>query len=213
MPPDADEAISAPPIVPAEPESVPVILGIDPGTRVLGYGALSWELRRPRMLSAGVIRANARWAISRRLGHLAVELERLFAEIHPGVVVVESAFASRNVRSALRLGEARGVVLACASRAGAEVIEMAPASAKKAVLGHGGASKHQVARMVGSQLGERDLELPEDATDALALALAHLHALASPATRARSVIESATKACRTRTSSSSMRAPSPRRSP
>lgn len=199
-------------IVPDETQSVPVILGIDPGTRVLGYGALSWEPRRPRMVSAGVFRANARWEISRRLGHLAAELERLFEELSPGIAVVESAFASRNVRSALRLGEARGVVLACAARAGAEVIEMAPASAKKAVLGHGAASKHQIARMVGAQLGEPELDLPEDATDALALALAHFHALSNPATRARSVIETAAKACRARSSSPSMRSPSTRRS-
>lgn len=195
-----------------EAQSAPSILGIDPGTRVLGYGALSWEPRRPRMISAGVIRASGNWEIARRLGHLAAELERLFAELTPKVAVVESAFASRNVRSALRLGEARGVVLACAARFGAEVVEMAPASAKKAVLGHGGASKHQIARMVGAQLGERDLDLPEDATDALALALAHLRNAADPVSRAQSQIETARKACRSRGSLPSMR-PAPRRSP
>jgi crossover junction endodeoxyribonuclease RuvC len=84
------------------------------------------------------------------------------------------AFMARNVQSALRMGEGRGVVLACAAAVGAEVVQLAPAVAKKALVGHGAADKTQVARMVARVLGVAEIDLPLDATDALALALAHL---------------------------------------
>jgi crossover junction endodeoxyribonuclease RuvC len=86
--------------------------------------------------------------------------------------VVEQAFAARNVQSALRIGEGRGVVLACAAATGARIEQFAPAVAKKALVGHGAADKTQVARMVGEVLGLVEPPKPLDATDALALALA-----------------------------------------
>jgi crossover junction endodeoxyribonuclease RuvC len=153
----------------------PVVLGIDPGTRVLGFGALVDAPDGPRLLACGVLRATASADVPRRLAELAGDLERLLGELRPGMVVVESAFSARNVQSALRIGEARGMVLATAARAGHPVSEMAPAAAKKAVLGHGAASKRQVAAMVAALLGTPRLDVPSDATDALALALAHLH--------------------------------------
>lgn len=109
-----------------------------------------------------------------RLGQIQARIVEILESIRPTVVVVERAFASRNVQSALRIGEGRGIALACAAAFGAEVIEMPPAVAKKAIVGHGAADKSQVARMVAAILGLRDLPGPADATDALALALAHL---------------------------------------
>lgn len=151
-----------------------VVLGIDPGTRVVGYGALVLGGRRPRLLAAGVIRAPAREAVPSRLAAIRAELDGLLARLRPGVVVVEEAFAARNAQSALRLGEGRGVVLASAALCGAEVHQLPPAVAKKVVVGHGAAHKDQVAHMVAHALDLRELAVPRDATDALALALAYL---------------------------------------
>ena len=168
----------------------PIVLGIDPGTVQLGFGAIVVAGRETRLLSAGVIRAPASMNVPSRLAHMKAGLEDLFDRLRPHTVVVEQAFAARNVQSALRIGEGRGVVLASAVAYGAEVVQYAPAAAKKSVVGHGGADKSQVARMVGHQLGidelaQGGLEMSPgkrrkksvwtlDATDALALALTHV---------------------------------------
>jgi crossover junction endodeoxyribonuclease RuvC len=150
----------------------PIVLGIDPGTRVLGYGALVVAPEGPRLVACGVLRTSARAAVATRLGELQASLELLLRRLRPGVVAVESAFSAKNAQAALRIGEARGIVLAAAARAGIEVSELAPAAAKKAVLGNGGASKEQVARMVETLLATGPLDVARDATDALALAFA-----------------------------------------
>lgn len=151
----------------------PVVLGVDPGTRVAGFGAIVLAPDGPRLVACGVIRTPAGAEIAVRLAHLASELRAILARVRPTVVVVEGAFAALNVRSALRIGEARGAVLATAAAAGARVMEISPASAKKALVGNGNASKEQVAAMVAVVLGVEEIDAPLDATDALALALAH----------------------------------------
>lgn len=162
----------------------PIVLGIDPGTRALGYGALVLAPGGPRFLACGVLAPSARASVPVRLGEIQVGLEQLLGALRPGILALERAFHSKNAQSAFRIGEARGVVLAAAARAGIEIREFAPASAKKAVLGHGGASKEQVARMIAQLLGTGPLDVPLDATDALALAFAcSQHRTASPALR------------------------------
>lgn len=128
--------------------------------------------RGPRFYAAGVLRANSS-DVPTRLGVLRVELDLLFQRLKPTVIVVEQAFAARNVQSALRIGEGRGVVLGCAAATGARIVQFAPAVAKKALAGHGTADKSQVARMVEEILGAKSKGLPLDASDALALALAY----------------------------------------
>lgn len=162
-----------------------VVLGIDPGTRVVGYGAIVDAARGPRLYAAGVLRAPTAGDVPSRLAHIRRELDDLIGKLRPSVVVVEQAFASLNVQSALRIGEGRGVVLACAACSGAEVVQLPPAVAKKAVVGHGAADKRQVARMVVHALGVEELDLPLDASDALALALAHLNRRGAPVVRSR----------------------------
>ncbi len=155
----------------------PIVLGIDPGTQAVGYGALVLAPDGPRLLVCGVIRPPRRLPIARRLDHIREGLERVLASCRPGVVAVESAFAARNVHSALRIGESRGVILACSARAGADVFEYAPATAKRCVAGNGRASKEQVAAMVLELLRLDELAMPSDATDALSLALTHVRRL------------------------------------
>jgi len=149
-----------------------IVLGIDPGTRNVGYGAVVVGARGPRLYAAGVLRARQS-DVPTRLGQLRGELDLLLQRVKPTVVVVEAAFVARSVSSALRIGEGRGVVLACASGAGAKVVEYPPAVAKRALVGNGAADKTQVARMVEHILGPKARELPVDASDALALALAY----------------------------------------
>ncbi len=149
-----------------------MILGIDPGTLVVGYGAVTTRSRSAGFLRAGVVRAVRRSPVPVRLAQIQRELLALLEEIRPDIVVVERAFAAKNIQSALRIGEGRGVALACAAAFGAEIVEIPPASAKKSVAGHGAAGKEQVARMVAVALGLREPPKPLDASDALALALA-----------------------------------------
>lgn len=149
-----------------------IVLGIDPGTRNVGYGAVVVGARGPRLYAAGVLRARQS-DVPTRLGQLRGELDLLLQRVKPTVVVVEAAFVARSVSSALRIGEGRGVVLACAAGAGAKVVEYPPAVAKRALVGNGAADKTQVARMVEHILGPKARELPVDASDALALALAY----------------------------------------
>lgn len=151
----------------------PIVLGLDPGTRAAGFGAIVVAPDGPRFVACGVLRPDPRDDIGPRLAAIARDLDMLLARLRPRVLVVEKAFAARNVQSALRIGEARGVVLATAAGRSIETVEYAPAVAKKALVGHGGASKHQVAAMVATIL-RRELDVAEDATDALALALTHV---------------------------------------
>ncbi|MDP6408195.1 MAG: crossover junction endodeoxyribonuclease RuvC [Planctomycetota bacterium] len=152
----------------------PIVLGVDPGTRVVGYGALVDAPDGPRLLAAGEVRTGP-GSVPERLAAVAGEVDELLRRLRPTVVVVEQAFAARNIQSALRIGEGRGVILAAAARSGAQVVQYAPASARKSLLGHGGADKTQVARMVAVSLGLDEPPGSLDTTDALALALAYLH--------------------------------------
>lgn len=164
----------------------PIVLGIDPGTRALGYGALVLAPDGPRFLACGVL-TPAHGAVPLRLAEIQRNLEQLLVVLRPTVLALERAFHSKNVQAAFRIGEARGVVLAAAARAGIEIRELAPATAKKAVVGHGAASKGQVARMLARVLGTGPLDVPLDATDALALAFACLRRPTRAVPRARRV--------------------------
>ncbi len=148
----------------------PIVLGIDPGTRHVGWGALLIVPENPRFVACGVLDLPLREPVSTRLGVLLDELEVMLARLRPAWVAIEGAFSARNARSALRIGEARGVVMGAVARRGTRIEEIAPAAAKKALVGHGAASKEQVARMIGNLLDIETESLKDDATDALALA-------------------------------------------
>ncbi|MFN0244717.1 MAG: crossover junction endodeoxyribonuclease RuvC [Planctomycetota bacterium] len=162
-------------------EERPIVLGIDPGTRVVGYGAIVAHGSKPRLLAAGVLRAERGASVPERLGWIQREIGKILEVVRPTVVVVEQAFASRNMQSALRVGEGRGVVLACASSFGAVVVQYPPAVAKRAVVGNGAADKVQVCAMVRQMLGDPDMPESLDTTDALALALTYFIRGAEPA--------------------------------
>jgi crossover junction endodeoxyribonuclease RuvC len=149
-------------------------LGIDPGSSRTGFGVLSAEddgRGPPRLVAAGVISVG-RGAAAVRLARVLAGLERVLGEHRPDEVALEKVFHALNAKSALVLGQARGVALAAAGRAGLEVHEYAPSRIKLTVTGHGGAGKAQVRRVLELVLGE----VPEslDASDAVAIALCHL---------------------------------------
>lgn len=148
-------------------------LGIDPGSRVTGWGVVEHAGARMRAVDAGTVRLATSSSISDRLGRLLEACRALIDAWQPSVLVLERAFVARNVHSALRLGEVRGVVLAVAAGAAVPVREYAPTQVKLAATGYGHAQKDAVGRGVAMRLGLRDVPAP-DAADALALAICHL---------------------------------------
>ncbi len=148
------------------------MLGIDPGTAVTGYGVVETVDRRlGRLVECGVIRTGARTALPERLEAIYNGVEELIARHRPAMVAVEGVFVAKNVRSTMTLGQARGVVLLAAARAGLDVVELSPAAVKKAVVGAGHATKPQVAYMVQQLLRLKAAPTPADAADGVALAL------------------------------------------
>ena len=148
-------------------------LGIDPGSRVTGWGVVEARGTALAHVASGTIPLKTTASLASRLAWLHAECLRLLAEWQPEVVVLERAFVARNVQSAFRLGEARGAVLAAVAASGAALHEYAPAAVKLAAVGHGQADKLAVGRGVTARLGLAG-DLATDAADALALALCHL---------------------------------------
>ena len=148
-----------------------IVLGIDPGTQVVGYGAVVDRREGPVLLAAGALRAPRGVSVPARLAWLREELDDLLRGLRPASVAVESGFSGRNPATALRIGEGRGVALAAAASACPEVHEITPAEVKKALVGNGQADKGQVAQMVAHSLALEEAPRPLDASDALAIAL------------------------------------------
>lgn len=158
------------------PQQVEIILGIDPGTRVSGYGVISIQDHSYIPLDYGCIRPPPRFKLSERYLVIFESVEELIEKYQPTALVVEMQFVQKNVQSALKLGMARGAVLIAAKRKGLPVFEYAPTVAKRAVVGNGRASKFQVQGMVQQILRLAAPPQPEDAADALALAICHAQA-------------------------------------
>lgn len=155
------------------PSSPMVVLGVDPGTLVTGWGVVRYTSQRaPRHVAHGLVRTNARAPLWERLAVIHAALVEVAAEHRPDALSLEQCFVSKNVQSALKLGHTRGVVMLAAMGAGAAVFEYAPSQIKSAVTGSGRADKHQVAEMVRVILG-LPAAAPFDASDALAAALCH----------------------------------------
>ena len=156
------------------------IFGIDPGSTRTGYGCLETDGSRHRVIVAGVISAPALATFPEKLLEIHRRLGRLIDQCRPECVAIESLFHATNVRSALKLGHARGVAMLAAVEAGLPVVEYTPAEIKRAVVGYGRAEKSQVQQMMKLLLGLSEAPSPHDAAYALAVALCHVHSL-SPA--------------------------------
>ena len=160
------------------------MLGIDCGTENTGYGVVEQSGEgEMHALTSGAIRVSAREPLPQRLEQIFTKLSELIAAQQPELVAIEEVFYAVNVKSALKLGQVRGVAMLAAAAAGLEVCEYAPLTIKSAVVGYGRAEKSQVQQMVMRLL--RLPEVPEspDAADALAIAICHLHTAATLARR------------------------------
>lgn len=157
---------------------VRVVFGIDPGSERTGYGCIQSDGRHHRLVVYGSLSAGSAASFPERLLAIHEGLQSLLARHRPDCIAIENIFHARNVRSALRLGHARGVALLAASASGAEIVEYTPAEIKRAVVGFGRAEKPQVGQMVKLLLGLDAAPSPHDAADALAVAICHLHSTA-----------------------------------
>ena len=153
------------------------IFGIDPGSERTGYGCVETDGRVARLVLCGAISVPSSDPFPQRLARIHGELTALLRGCAPDCVAIESLFHAANVRSALKLGHARGVAVLAAVEAGCPVVEYTPAEVKRAVVGYGRAEKHQVQQMIKLLLGLTKPPSPHDAADALAVAICHLHSM------------------------------------
>lgn len=158
-----------------------VILGIDPGTVVTGFGVIQKQQSRLTLLDYGIIRPPPKLTLHQRYVIIFQGINVLLDKHNPSCVSVETQFVKKNVQIAMKLGMARGIIiLACALR-DIPIHEYAPRKAKQAVVGTGAATKEQVQKMLKVLLNLKEPPEPEDASDALALAICHAHQLTSKA--------------------------------
>ncbi|MDY6148213.1 MAG: crossover junction endodeoxyribonuclease RuvC [Porphyromonas sp.] len=160
-----------------------IILGIDPGTIVLGYGLLCVSRNMPRMVAMGVVALDRMENHYQRLGHIYRRIVSVIDEFLPDEVALEAPFYGKNIQSMLKLGRAQGVAMAAALSRDIPITEYSPTKVKQSITGTGQASKEQVAAMLRNTLKikKEDMQLhPLDATDALAVALCHYYQSSNP---------------------------------
>jgi len=162
-----DESNDTPPLI---------VLGVDPGTRITGYALIQVQGRHYRLIDYGCIRPPATYKLSDRYLIIFEGLEELIGSYNPTELSVETQFVQKNIQSALKLGMARGIAIAAAKKKRLKVFEYSPSEAKRAVVGNGKASKYQVQGMVKQLLCLQEVPQPEDAADALAIAICHAQA-------------------------------------
>ena len=149
------------------------VLGIDPGTITAGWGVVEKTGNRLRLVAYGTVSPGRRGLYQDRLKQIFDGITRVIQEHFPDVLAIESPFYGKNIKAAIRIGEGRAIALLCAAHAGLPVAEYAPRVVKKSAVGVGAAHKSQVQHMVKAILGLSTIPEPEDAADALAIALCH----------------------------------------
>ena len=160
----------------ATPPIEQIVLGIDPGTAITGYGIVGvTPVGSFTLLACGVIRTAAAEPMPARLLELHTDLGNLIHEFRPDVMAVEKLFFGRNVTTAISVGQARGVILLAGARAGLRIVEYTPAEVKQALTGYGNADKQQMQQMVAHLLGLDEIPRPDDAADGVAIAVCHLN--------------------------------------
>jgi crossover junction endodeoxyribonuclease RuvC len=152
-----------------------IVLGIDPGTAITGYGLVHEENDQAVALAYGAITTPSELPLPDRLKLLQRDLAAVVAQYQPDQAAVEQLFFNKNVRTALAVGHARGVILLTLAQADLPIYEYTPLEVKQAVTGNGRADKRQVQQMVTLLLGLSKVPKPDDVADALAIALCHLH--------------------------------------
>ena len=152
-----------------------LILGIDPGYAIVGFGVLESAGGRQRLVRCGAINTPAGMALPARLLQIARDMETLIGQFHPQAMAIEELFFNHNVTTGIGVAQARGVILMTAEKLSVPVYEYNPSQVKQAVVGYGKAEKRQVMDMTKRLLGLSSVPKPDDAADALALAICHAH--------------------------------------
>jgi crossover junction endodeoxyribonuclease RuvC len=152
------------------------VLGIDPGTIVMGYGVIESQDGDVSLIKYGALNTNSRSSIGERLSFLYGKLMQIIAEYQPEVVAVEQPFVAKNAQSAFAVGRAQAVAILAAANSHVPCSEYSPREIKQRVANYGASSKEQIQQMVMLQLGLNQIPDPSDAADALAVALCHLQA-------------------------------------
>lgn len=150
------------------------VIGIDPGTGILGFGVINITRGRAKMITAGVITTPAHTPLPERLEEIYVGLTDIIKETQPDVMSVEKLFFTKNITTAISVAEARGVAILTGRQADLSIYEYTPNEIKKSITGYGAAKKLQVQEMVRIQLGLQEKPKPDDCADALAAALTHV---------------------------------------
>ncbi len=158
-----------------------VVLGLDPGTAITGYGIVRYDGQGLESLAYGTITTPSGSPLSLRLQNIYRELRLLIDTQRPTQAAVEELFFARNARTALSVGHARGVILLALADAGLSVFEYTPLEVKKAITGYGRATKEQMQQMVRLLLSLESAPQPDDVADALAVAICHAHSFSTVA--------------------------------
>lgn len=156
-----------------------VILGVDPGLAIVGWGVVDYTASRFRTLAFGSIQTKAGLPVEERLSQIYAGLSEILERYRPEAMSVEELFFYSNVTTGIVVAEARGVILLCARQHGVPIYEYTPMQVKQAVVGFGRAEKRQVISMVTALLGLKEPPKPDDTADALAIAVCHAHTGAS----------------------------------
>ena len=156
-----------------------LILGIDPGYAIVGFGLVAANQGKYRLAACGAINTPAGERLSARLWRIAADLEDLIGQFHPDVMVIEELFFNHNVTTGIGVAQARGVILMTAEKLGLPIYEYNPSQVKQAVVGYGKAEKRQVMDMTKRLLNLNAVPKPDDAADALAIALCHARSATS----------------------------------
>ncbi len=151
------------------------ILGIDPGTRTVGYGVIELNGNHLRAVDYGHIDASLTDDYARRFAYIHEQLHRVILRNHPDVAAIEEVFSSKALKRSIEIGEGRGVAILTSALAGLPVASYSVKTVKKSVVGNGNAQKAQVQKMVKLLLGLTEIPKPDDAADALAIAICHSH--------------------------------------
>jgi crossover junction endodeoxyribonuclease RuvC len=149
------------------------IIGIDPGTGILGFGVIDTKANKATMVDAGVIRTKVHQPLDERLVEIYNSLCEIIAENKPKIMVIEKLFFAQNVTTAISVSHARGVAMLAGKLAGLEIVEYTPLQIKHAITGYGRADKKQMQEMVRVLLGLEEVPKPDDCADALAAAICH----------------------------------------
>ncbi|MEW9124444.1 MAG: crossover junction endodeoxyribonuclease RuvC [Thermotaleaceae bacterium] len=152
-----------------------VIMGIDPGIAIVGYGIIEYKGNHFRVLDFGAITTKSDENLPERLGKIFVELEAIIECYRPDVMAIEELFFNKNTKTALMVAQARGVAILTASIKKIEVFEYTPLQVKQGVVGYGRADKKQIQSMIKTILNLEKVPKPDDVADALAIAVCHAH--------------------------------------